>query len=241
MTSLLLIAAIGQSCIAAQQTYAPIQYQQNYAQPYVQNAYIEKVVFVPVEAQDAPAYFGGLVAQQQRAAERQQQAQQVQSTADQKIDQLTRLVLDLQKRLESQQNEPPIPSKPAAPVAEPARPTLPALSPVASESVPPPPTVAQAASSKSAGLALLAQKCAGCHHGTAAKGGGHILFAADGSFIVRDRDLLERIDTAISSGSMPKGKQQQLTLREYVSIRDFLGEQASALALNTTNPRKKIR
>lgn len=233
MSALLALAIVGQSCVAAQQqvAYAPVQYQANYAQ----QAYVEKTVFVAVE--DASNYYAGLVGQQQRAAERQAQSQQVQSATDAKLDQLTRLVLDLQKRLETQANEPPIPSHPGQQISSPP---LPSVGPI-SEAVPPPPTVTQAASVKSAGLALLAQKCQGCHQGRAAKGGGHVLFAADGSFAVRDRDLLDRIETAIASGSMPKGKQQQLTLREYVTIRDYLNEQASGLALNTANQRRKIK
>jgi mono/diheme cytochrome c family protein len=236
VSALLVLACIGQSYIAQQAVYQPVQYQQAYNQ-----AYVEKVIFVAREPVDAQTYYAGLVGEQQRAQARAAEVQQAASTTDQKIDQLTRLVLDLQKRLESQQNEPPIPSKPAAPAAQPALPSLPAVSPALSEAVPLPPTIAQAASVKSAGLALLAQKCAGCHAGRGEKGGGHILFAADGTFAVRDRDLLDRIESAIASGSMPKGKQQQLTLREYVSIRDFLNEQASSLALNTLNPRNKTR
>jgi mono/diheme cytochrome c family protein len=234
----LVLVAQTQSCVAAQQTYAaPVQYQQTYNQAYVQNAYVEKTIFVAVEN------YGELVGQQQRAAARQeeaQQAQQVATSTDAKIDQLTRLVLDLQKRLETQQNEPPIPSKPAASAAESPRPSLPALSPVASEAVPLPPTVAQAASVKSAGLALLVAKCGACHTGAAQKGGGFTIFAADGSLAKLDAVSLDAIDAAIASGRMPK-RAPNLTLREYAAIRDYLNEQASGLAINTNNQRKKIR
>lgn len=245
MFSVLLVAAVGQSCIQQTQPgyVAPVQYQQNYNQ-----AYVEKTIFVAVE--DPATYYAGLVGTQQRLAERQQQTQQVQSTTDQKIDQLTRLVTDLQRRLETQQYEPPIPSKPtsAPSIDQLPRPVVPSPTTPVSEAAPPPPTVAQAASSvvaaesrDSPGLAILAAKCQSCHTGAATKGGGHQLFTADGNFAVRDRDLLDRIESAIATGSMPKGKQQQLTLREYVSIRDFLAKQASGLAIDTSNQRKKIR
>jgi mono/diheme cytochrome c family protein len=240
VTGLVTLVLLGQAqSYISRQSYQP-QYQVQFATQAYNQVYNDALTWVAVEQVQSPQqYFGGLVAQEQRAAERQQQAQQATSSTDAKIDRLTALVEQLQRRIDA--SEPPIPSKPATSAAESPRPSLPALSPVASEAVPLPPTVAQAASVKSAGLALLAQKCAGCHTGTATKGGGHQLFAADGSFAVRDRDLLERIDSAIASGSMPKGKQQQLTLREYVSIRDFLGEQAGSLAINTLNPRKRTR
>jgi mono/diheme cytochrome c family protein len=244
MTSLLLIAVIGQSCVQQQVAYSPVQYAQTYVQPSY--AQVEKTIFVAVE--DPVTYYAGLVGTQQRLAERQQQVQQIQSTTDQKIDQLTRLVTDLQRRLETQQNEPPIPSKPAAASSfdQLPRPVIPSPATPLSEAAPPPPTVAQASSSVVAdgsrigpGLAILSAKCAGCHTGAATKGGGHQLFAVDGSFSVGDRDLLDRIESAIATGSMPKGRQQQLTLREYVSIRDFLTERASGLALDTNGSRKK--
>jgi hypothetical protein len=144
VSALLVLACVGQSCIAQQTYAAPVQYQQTYAQPYAQNAYVEKTIFVAVE--DAASYYTGLVGTAQRAAERQQQAQQSGHQHRSKDRSAYAACLDLQKRLETQQNEPPIPSKPAASAAEPPRPSLPALSPVASEAVPPPPTVAQAAS-----------------------------------------------------------------------------------------------
>src|SRR5512138_2144772 len=92
VTSLLAVSLIGQSCIAQQVSYAPVQYAQNYNQ-----AYVEKTIFVAVE--DPTTYYSGLVGSQQRAVERQAQAQQVQSSTDAKIDRLAALVEALQKRM----------------------------------------------------------------------------------------------------------------------------------------------
>lgn len=238
MTGLLVVALLGQaqSCIAQtyQQTYAaPIQYQQ---QAYNQ-AYVEKTIFVAVE--DPASFYGGLVGQAQRTEARAAQAQQVQASNDQKIDRLTVLVEQLQKRLEVQPNEQPLlPPKPSQAVP---RPPLPSPGADQAEAAPPPPTVAQAGKrAQHPGLAVLAKSCAGCHGGSAAKGGGVILFAADGSFTAKERDDLERIEAAISSGRMPKRAKQPMSLKEYVAIRDFLTEQASGLAL-TINQRKRIR
>jgi mono/diheme cytochrome c family protein len=230
--TLMAIAALGQSCIAQQVAYQPVQYAQTYAQPYNQS-YVERTIFVAVEAQDAPAYYAGIVGQAQRAAERQQQTQQVQSSTDQKIDRLAALVEQLQRRIDA--SEPPPPDKPRAP-----SPAVPAVAPVSSEAVPPPPTISQASqrTGQHVGLAVLTKSCAGCHSGAASKGGGVGLFAADGSWSVRDKDDLERVEAAIISGRMPK-RSSNLTLREYATVRDFLIEQANGLAFNTTNQRKK--
>lgn len=225
MMSVLAVSLIGQSCVAQQVTYAPIQYAQNYNQSYV-----EKTVFVAVE--DAQTYYAGLVGSQQRQAERQAQAQQIQSSTDAKLDRLAAIVEALQKKLENQPNGPLLPEKPV-----PAN----APQPVPSEAVPPPPTISQAASRAShPGLAILTKHCAGCHQGSATKGGGVVLFASNGQFRTDDSVSLESIESAISSGRMPKRAAKPMTLKEYVAIRDYLNEQAGGLALNT-NPRKPIR
>jgi mono/diheme cytochrome c family protein len=232
------LALTGQSCIAQQAvSYAPVQYQQ---QAYNQ-AYVEKTIFVAVEAQDAPTYYGGLVATQQRAAERQAQAQQATASTDARIEQLTRAIEALQKRLETQASEPALPSHPGQTPAPP----VPSLSPVSSEAAPPPPTIAQASTSISArkgitpGLALLVSKCGACHTGAAQKGRGFKILAPDGSLAKLDAVSLDAIDAAITSGRMPK-RAPNLTLREYAAIRDYLNEQAGGLALNTVQ-RRKIR
>lgn len=232
MTALLVLAIPGQFCIQQQAPYtAPVYQQQTYNQ-----AYLEKTIFVAVEAQEAQAYYGGLVGQQQRAAERQAQVQQAAVSTDAKIDRLAALLEQLQKRLDA--SEPALPDKPSP--ANAPSPPVPALTPVASEAAPPPPTIAQASGRSAvphAGLAVLTRSCAGCHSATAKSGGGVVLFATDGSFSARDRDDLERIEAAIASGRMPK-RSANLTLREYIAVRDFLTGQASTLAANTTNQRK---
>lgn len=225
MSALLALMIVGQSCLVQQQAaYQPVQYQANYAQ----QAYLEKTVFVAVES---PAdYYAGLVGQAQRAEQRKTEAQQATASTDARIEQLTRAIEAMQKRIDA--SEPALPSHPGQQVPSPPLPSLGA----AAEAVPPPPTIAQASTSVAArkgngpGLALLVAKCGACHAGAAQKGRGFKILAADGSLVRLDRVSLENIDAEIASGRMPKAS-SNLTLREYVTIREFLAEQASGLAL----------
>lgn len=239
MSGLLAVSLLGQTCVVQQAYSAPIQYAQSYGQTYANQAYVEKTVFVAVE--DPQSYYAGLVGSQQRQAERQAQAQQVQSTTDAKIDRLAAIVEALQKRLETQPNEPQT-LLPPKPQAVPSPSNQPAYG---SEGVPPPPTVSQASARKSdhVGLATLAKACGACHTGTATAGAGVVLFAVDGSFRGNERDTLERIEAEITSGRMPKPtakRREPITLKEYVAIRDFLNEQAGPVAMNST-PRKRTQ
>jgi hypothetical protein len=210
---------VGQSCIA--QTYtAPVQYQQTYAQSYV-----EKTVFVAVEA---PDYYAGLVGAAQRSADRQAQVQQAAATTDQKIDRLAALVEQLQRRLETPPDaQPPLPEKPGQP-------------PPQSEAVPPPPTVSRASlpARPSGAVAVLTQHCAKCHTGSGSQG-GFTLFDRPGQLARLDPDSLQSIRAAVLSGSMPKGR-GPLTLREFAAINDYVSGQTGPVALNTI-PRRKTR
>jgi mono/diheme cytochrome c family protein len=240
VNALLVLACVGQSCIAQQTYAAPVQCQQTYAQPYAQNAYVEKTIFVAVE--DAASYYTGLVGTAQRAAERQQQAQQATSSTDAKIDRLTALVEQLQRRIDA--SEPPIPSKPAA------QPALPALVPSQSEAVPPPPTISQAASLRTIdtagkgthpGITVLAANCAECHGKNGTRKGGRQFFDRSGQTLEADAVALSAMRDAILAGTMPPQDRKPLTLREFASINELVNQQASGLAVNTTNQRKKIK
>lgn len=233
MIALLAVTALGQTCITQQVAYQPVQYQQ---QAYNQ-AYVEKTIFVAVE--DPQAYYAGMVGTQQRLAERQQQAQQAAATTDAKIDQLTRIVEALQKRLEAQPNEQPQAQQsllPPRPVASPSTP--------ASEAVPPPPTVIQAAANgvrqgTHPGIAILAANCAGCHGKDGTSKGGRQFFDRSGTTLQADASDLQAMRDAILSQRMPpqSAKRSPLTLREFATINDLMNERMNNVALNTL-PRK---
>jgi mono/diheme cytochrome c family protein len=228
VTALLAIAVLGQSCIQQQVTYAPAQYAQTY-----QQAYNVQTLVVPVE--NAETYYLGLVGQAQRQAERQQVAQQATATTDARIEQLTRAVEALQRRIEA--SEPPLPTHPGQQATNPILPSLGAMS----EAAPPPPTIRQASlpGRRHVGLEALTRACAGCHQGAAAAGGGIGLFAANGEFLPGDRDTLASIEAAIISGRMPKRAKSPMSLKEYVAIRDFLNEQGASLALTPSSRKSR--
>lgn len=233
MIPLLLASVIGQSCLAQQAvTYAqPVAYQQNYAaQTYAQ----PYAVFVAVE--NAETYYAGLVGSEVRAANRQQVAQQVQTTTDAKLDRLAQVVEQLQRQFAQQVAQPV--AEPPLPQPRAAKPTPPTPSPglhsyPISEAAPPPPLVSSAAASRtrSAAVAILTTSCAKCHTGPSSSG-GLAIFDRPGQLAELDREQLDKISEQVWQGKMPRAL--PLPTEKQIVIRAWVAEstQAQTVALN---------